>query len=231
MAGFLVFGLSLPLTYLLQAPAPIGGGLLRVFGWGGLIGAVVGALIRVFCSSLFQARTWWSRGKVTAGCIFLGTLRGAGSDAWLDQWRVVHRQEVELPIVKLEKLPARRRTSGIQVATLSPLDPSGPDHIAAENIKGRYVREGDCLAGVVERGWLGGLWVRHFEARPCSKERGTPGSHVIVPARGFSSWRWHQPRDFRPKPQGQAWDDALPADVTCRIRPGAWLYRCSPKTS
>lgn len=140
-------------------------------------------------------------------------------------------QEVELPIVKLEKLPARRRTSGIQIATLSPLDPSGPDHIAAENIKGRYVREGDCLAGVVERGWLGGLWVRHFEARPCSKERGTPGSHVIVPASGFSSWRWHQPRDFRPKPQGQAWDDALPADVTCRIRPGAWLYRCSPKTS
>ncbi len=90
---FLVFGLSLPLTYLLQTPAPIGGGLLRVFGWGGLIGAVVGALIRVFCSPLFQARTWWSRGKVTVRCIFLGTLGGAGSGAWLDQWRVVHRKK------------------------------------------------------------------------------------------------------------------------------------------
>lgn len=227
--AFLVVGLSLPLTYLLQAPVPIGSGLLQVFGWGGLIGAAVGALIRTLCSPLFQARTWWSRGKVTAGCILLGALGGAGSGAWLDQLRVVHRQEVELPIVKLEKLPARRRTSGIQIATLSPLDPTGPDHIAAANIKGRYVREGYCLTGVVERGWLGGLWVRHFEARPCSKVRGSPGSHVIVAASDFSSWRWHQPRDFRPEREGQAWDDALPADLSCRVRPGAWLYRCSPR--
>lgn len=227
--AFLVLGLSLPLTYLLQAPAPIGSGLLRVFGWGGLIGATVGALIRILCSPLFQARTWWSRGKVTAGCIFLGALGGAGSGAWLDQLRVVHRQEVELPIVKVEKLPARRRTSGIQIATLSPLDPTGPDHIAAENIKGRYVGEGDCLTGVVERGWLGGMWVRQFKARPCSKERGTPGSHVIVSASRFSSWRWHQPRNLQSKRQGRAWDDALPADLSCRVRPGTWLYRCSPR--
>ncbi len=102
---FLLVGLSLPVTYLLQAPAPVGTGLLRVFGWGGLIGAGVGAIVRLSCSSIFDARTWWSRIRVSAGCIALGAFGGAGGGAWLDQLHVVERQAVELPIVKVEQLP------------------------------------------------------------------------------------------------------------------------------
>ena len=226
---FLLVGLSLPVTYLLQAPAPVGTGLLRVFGWGGLIGAGVGAIVRLSCSSIFDARTWWSRIRVSAGCIALGAFGGAGGGAWLDQLRVVERQAVELPIVKVEQLPARRRSSGIQIATLSPLDPTGQDHVAAENIVGRQVREGDCLTGTLERGWLGGVWVKRYEARPCSKERGDPGSHVIVFNSRFSSWHWHQPRNFRAGGRKRAWDDGMPANLVCRVRPGGWLYRCSPR--
>ena len=62
---------------------------------------------------------------------------------------------MELPIVKMEQLPARRRSSGIQITTLSPLDPTGPDHVAEESVDGRQVQEGYCLTGTIERGWLG----------------------------------------------------------------------------
>lgn len=226
---FLLIGLSLPVTYLLQAPAPVGTGLLQVFGWGGLIGAGVGAIVRVLCTSLLDTRSWWSRIRVSAGCIVLGVFGGAGGAAWIDQLRVVERQTVELPIVKIEQLPARRRSSGIQISTLSPLDPTGQDHVAAENVDGRQVQEGYCLTGNVERGWLGGSWVRRYRANLCSKQRGLPGSHVIVSTNGFLSWRWHQPRNYRPEQRGRAWDDAMPVDLTCRVRPGGWLYRCSPR--
>ena len=226
---FLLVGLSLPLTYLLQAPAPVGTGLLRVFGWGGLIGAGVGTIVRLSCSPVFDACTWWSRIRVTIGCVGLGAFGGAGGAAWIDQLRVVARQAVELPIVEVEQLPARRRSSGIQIATLSPLDPTGQDHVAAENIDGRRVQEGYCLTGTVERGWLGGVWIRRYKASLCSKQRGVPGSHVIVSTSDFSSWRWHQPRNYRPEQQRRAWDDAMPVDLTCRVRPAGWLYRCSPR--
>ena len=219
---FLLVGLSLPVTYLLQAPAPVGTGLLRVFGWGGLIGAGAGAIVRLSCSSIFDASTWWSRIRVSAGCIALGAFGGAGGGAWLDQLRVVERQAVELPIVEVEQLPS----SAIKIATLSPFDPTGQDHVAAEDIDGRQIQEGYCLTGTVERGWLGGVWIRRYKASLCSKQRGVPGSHVIVSTSDFSSWRWHQPRNYRPEQQGRAWDDAVPVDLTCRVRPGSWLYRC-----
>lgn len=227
--SFLLVGLSLPLTYLLQAPAPIGAGLLRVFGWGGLIGAGVGVLVLVSCLPIYDPRSRWSKIKAGIGYVALGAFGGAGGAAWIDQLRVVNRQHVELPIVKIEQLPARRRSSGIQVSTLSPLNPTGQDHVAAEYIDDRQVREGDCLSGVVERGWLGGVWVRRYKTRPCSKERGLPGSHVIISVNDFSSWRWHQPPNYRPENSGRAWDDAMPVNLTCRLRPGSWLYRCSPR--
>jgi len=225
---FMFVALLLPITYLLQVPAPVGTGLLRIFGWGGLIGAGVGAIVRVLCSSMFDARSWWSRIRLIIGLVTLGAFGGAAGAAWIDQSRVVDRQAVELPIVKIEQLPARRRGSGIQIATLLPLDPTDEDHVRAADIDGRQLQEGNCLTGMVQRGWLGGVWVRRYKASLCSKARGRPGSHVIVTTKGFASWRWHQTANRRPEQPGPAFDHALPVDLTCRMRRGGWLYQCSP---
>ena len=227
--AFLVVSLGAASTYLLQAPIPVGSGMAHIFGFGALAGLVLGAAIPVFCAPLFSERTAFGRLKVALGCIVMGVFGGAGAAAWTNQLRVTETQRVELPIVELQQLPSRQRASSIQIATLLPLNPTGQDHISPRYLDGSHVREGDCLVGTVEHGWLGGAWVRRYSAKPCSKGRGTPGPSVIVSNGDFSSWRWHQPRNYRLERQGQAWDDAMPTNLTCRLRPQSWLYQCSSR--
>ncbi len=227
--AFLVVSLGAATTYLLQAPIPIGPGMTKVFGFGALAGLTLGAATPFLCAPLFSERTKLGRLKVAFGCIVTGAFGGAGVAAWTNQLRVVKTHAVELPIVEIQQLPSRRRASSIQIATLLPLDPTGQDHVSAEYIDGPQIRAGDCLKGIIEHGWLGGAWVRRYSAKPCSMSRGNPGPNVIVPDGNFSSWRWHNPRNYRLKRRGQAWDDAMPVNLTCRLRPQSWIYRCSSR--
>ncbi len=224
----LMASLILPLVYLPQAPSPVGTGLLRVFGWGALVGVGLGALVCTAHRPLADAGTRGGKLAALIGVVSMGVCGGAAGGALLDQSRVIATTKFELPIVKVERLSGRRRYS-LQIATLSPLDPTGPDHVAATAIDGDRVREGECLIGIVERGLLGGAWVKRYRAGTCSIARGSAGSHVIVTGDDFSSWRWHRPRSIRLERATRAWDEGLPAGLTCRVRSGAWLYRCSPR--
>ena len=224
--AFLATALILPLVYLPNAPLPVGKGLLAVMGSGALVGAALGAAAYLPSRRLLEPgeRRWRLMPVFVA--LTGGALGGAAGAALLDGARVVQRRAVELPIVRIESLPSRRHYP-IQIATLSPLDPTGQDHVPVNAADGGQLREGDCLKGVVERGWLGGLWAGRYRAGPCSPSRGAPGPRVIVPDGGFADWRWHRPRGYRIGARGEAWDEALPAALTCRLRPDRWLYRCS----
>lgn len=222
---FLITALVLPLAYLYRAPTPVGTGLLRVFGWGALVGVGLGAVVYVLYRPLTEHRTQGGKLKALFGSVAMGVFGGAGGAALLDQSRIVDVRAVELPIVKIEQLPDRRRDA-FQVATLAPMNPTHEDRLSATEVNGKWVREGYCLVGVVEQGWLGGAWVRRYTARPCSNRRGASSSHVITADADFGLWQWYTPRAYRLASQGRALDEGLPPNLTCRTRQGSWLYRC-----
>lgn len=69
--------------------------------------------------------------------------------------------------------------------------------------------------------------MRRYTAQPCSKGRGlSSSSHVLIVNADFTSWRWYSPRSYQRISKGQALDEGLPPNLTCRIRKGSWLYRC-----
>ena len=189
--AFLVAALGLPLIYLSDAPTPIGTGLLGVFGWGALVGVSLSVAVYVLYRPLSDHRNLAGKLKALAGVISMGIFGGAAGAALLDQSRTIDTRAVELPIVKIEELPARRRAAALQIATLAPLDPTYEAHLPASDVGGKWVRQGNCLVGVLERGWLGGAWVRRYTAQPCSKGRGvSASSHVLIVNAVFASWRW-----------------------------------------
>lgn len=227
--AFLVTTLTLPFIYLSDAPTPVGTGLLRVFGGGALTGIALGAVVFVFYRPVSGQRTRGGKLKALFGVISMGVFGGAAGAALLDQSRIVEAHAVELPIVKIEQLPARRRATAIQIATLAPLNPTYEDHLSAREVAGKWVREGACLVGMVERGWLGGVWVRRYTARPCSQRRGASSSGVITAEADFRSWRWYTPGVNKPDGEGRRSDTGLPSNLTCRTRQDSWLYRCADK--
>ena len=223
--GYLVVGLALPLTYFLQAPSPAGPGLLHLFGWGALAGLAVGGFVCRLVWPLHEPTGLLAKLKLVLGISSLGLLGGATGAAWLDQSHVVEEQLVQLPVVALVQMPARRHSSGIEVETLDPADPTRAETIAVEKIDGDP-QEGSCLGGVVRRGWLGGRWFRRFAAIPCSPARGQ-GSAVLVFGPDLANWRWHAPGPSRRLGWRAVEDDALAPGVSCRTRPGEWLFLCS----
>lgn len=227
--AFLVTTLTSSFIYLSEPPTPVGTGLLRVFGWGALAGIVLGALVYVLHRPLHGQRTPGGKLKALFGVAAMGVFGGAAGAALLDQSRIVDAQAVELPIVRIERLPARRRATALQIATLAPLDPTYEDHLAASKVSGKWVKEGACLVGVVEHGWLGATWVRRYTARPCARIRGASSSSIITGEADFRSWRWYTPGINKPDGEGRRIDTGLPFNLTCRTRQGSWLYRCTSK--
>lgn len=201
--AFLIAAVCLPLLYFFNAPAPIGSGLMPVLGWGAVIG--IGTSVAIFLSHrpIFQKETRGGKIKIFLICVWGGTFGGASGAALLDQNHVVNSYAVELPIVKIRQRGSSRRREDVHIETIEPLVPTLPVNIMASSIRSPIIREGDCLIGRVEQGFLGGMWVRAFDAQPCSNMRGRSVTHVLTTDGQFSSWRWHRPHNPGRTNQGE----------------------------
>lgn len=227
-AAFLIGSLFLALIYLWDPPVPIGFGLARLFGWGGAMGVGIGFATLVYSRQLLLEGT--RRGKVLTiiGAAVAGFFGGAGGAALLDASQVVNRYVAEVPVVDIRGDLGRQSARSISIVILEPTNPTWVGFVDVESIRGPIVNEGDCLVAIVEKGWLGGAWTDYFEPQPCSPERGSSASHVIVMNDDFATWRWHNPRTHRTTEADRVVDDALPENLICRVnRSQSWLYSCA----
>ncbi|MCE7797778.1 hypothetical protein LWE61_14600 [Sphingobium sufflavum] len=228
---FLIAGLSLPFLYLRNPPIPFGMAQLRVAGWGAVIGIGSSLAVMLLYWPILGQRKSGERIAGILSALSLGIFGGASGAALLNEGHVVNAFAVELPIVKIKQLRSSRRGDAVQIATLAPVLPTYQVNIPASLIRGKEVREGDCLTGIVQQGRLGGLWAQSFTAHPCSQKRGLPASHVMTIDQGFALWRWHAPRNDKRTGQQQVTDSAIPVDFACLTREGSWLYRCTNRAT
>lgn len=227
----LVAGIGLPILYFLDPPLPFGAGWTRLVGWGGLIGIGCGLAIFRMRRTSFTDRSAWRKGVALAACAATGLFAGASGAAWLDQRHVVRAYPVELPIVTIVQPGPRPDRNRTRIATLAPYSPTHEDHVLTTFVRSRAIQPGDCLVGRMEHGWLGSAWVRAFTTRPCAEKRGPAGTHVLTMDADFASWRWHSPHDYKRLGPQEASDAALPADRSCRMAQGGWLYRCTKRAA
>jgi hypothetical protein len=226
--AFLVGAWALGVTYLLQAPISLGNSLLRIGGCGAAAGVIIGSAALLLFWRVRQPRGLFAVGKYVLLATFSGALGGAGGALLLDRHEIVESQLVELPLLGIEHVPHRRGRDETQLTTLQPVNPTQEARISFWVARGRAkpVRPGMCIEARVEKGQFGGHWISELAAVSCSQLRGKPSTHVIV-FDDFSSWRWHTPK-IAAEGHRRTFDDALSPDLQCRVRPGSWLYRCSP---
>lgn len=231
--SFIMAALSAPIIFLLGAPIPVGLGTSKVMGAGAVAGVAISAVVYRLYRPV--AATWRvKRLKFFLGMITLGMLGGAGGAALLDEQKVVEQSTVELPIVQIEHIPASfRRRARTQFVTLGPTNPTYSTRITIPMVSqaaAEVLRPGMCIEARMEKGHLGGTWISRLASVTCSPDRGESSRHVIVLNDDFRGWRWHEAHLVGGEGKAHVYDRSLPLDLSCRTRPGDWLYRCSRST-